>query len=264
MERELLNGAPDFSNKSVLVTGASRGLGRRAAEAFAAAGAAVMLSGRDQDAMAAILQTLPDPERHAIFAADLREPGRIDGLIAEGQERFGGLDIVIHALGGGFGFREPLLTADQFAMLHQVNLGIAAEINRLTVPGMAERGGGNIVMVGSLASIEANGSVGYNTVKAALAAYTRSLGRALAGSGVIVTCILPGMFFAEGNSMRRLQERMPDLVDSMIKARLPRGKVGQVDELLPLLYLLAGPGAAMMSGSCIPIDGGEGVAFAAV
>ena len=264
MGSELLNNAPDFSGKSVLVTGASRGLGRRAAEAFAAAGAKIMLSGRDQDALSTILQALPDPDRHVIFAADLREPGRIETLIAEGQNRLGGFDVIVHALGGGFGFREPLLSAEQFAMLHQVNLGIGAEINRLAVPGMIERGGGNIVMVGSLASTEANGSVGYNSVKAALAAYTRSLGRAMAGSGVIVTCVMPGMFFAEGNSMRRLQERMPELVDKIAEDRLPRGRVGEVDELLPLLFLLAGPGASMMAGSCVAIDGGEGIAYAAL
>ena len=81
------------------------------------------------------------------------------------------------------------------------------EINKIIVPQMIQRKCGNLVHVCSIASSEATGSVGYNTVKAALAAYVRTLGRELVDSGVVVTGILPGGFYAPGNSWERLEEK---------------------------------------------------------
>mgnify|MGYP001307513845 CR=1 FL=1 len=116
-------------------------------------------------------------------------------------------------VGGGYGFRDPLLTWEQFETLYKVNVSIAAEINRLVLPSMVEQKKGFVVHVGSVASQEATASVGYNTVKASLAAYVRSLGREMAHTGVIITGILPGAFYAPGNSWRRLEENKPAVFD---------------------------------------------------
>ena len=122
--------------------------------------------------------------------------------------------------------------------------------------------GGYVVHVGSTTSKEAIGSVGYNTVKAALAAYVRSLGRQLACTNVIVTGILPGAFTAPGNSWQRMIDRgEKQVMDDFIRERLPRGVMPDAGELLALIFLLTGPGASMMAGSCVPIDAGESFAY---
>ena len=126
---------------------------------------------------------------------------------------------------------------------------------------MIERETGNIVHVGSIASSEAVGSVGYNTAKAGLAAYSRSLGREVAKSGVIVTAILPGGFWAPENSFERFRERDPESLAKLIAEKQPRGKMGDADEILPLIFFLVSRQATMMAGCCVPIDGGEGVAY---
>jgi 3-oxoacyl-[acyl-carrier protein] reductase len=94
-----------------------------------------------------------------------------------------------------------------------------------------------------------------------LAAYTRTLGRALADTGVIVTAILPGGFWAPNNSFVRLQEKDPKILDEWVEKHLPRKKLGEPDEIFPLLFFLASRGATMMAGCCVPIDGGEGVTY---
>lgn len=251
----------DFTGKRVLVTGASRGLGHIAALAFAEAGASVIASGRAREPLEALRAAMPKSGRHEIFTADLLLDGQVEALATFVRDRLGGADVILHALGGGYGFRDALLGRQQLSTLHDVNLGVGAELNRLLVPGMIESGGGHVVHVGSIASGEAVGSVGYNTVKAALAAYVRSLGREVAGQGVIVTAVLPGAFFGPENAFRRLEARNPDVVSDFIERRLPRRKVGDATEIVPLIFLLASPGASMMAGSCVPIDAGEGVAY---
>ena len=104
---------------------------------------------------------------------------------------------------------------------------------------------------------------GYNTVKAGLAAYVRSVGNALAGSNVIVTGILPGAFYGPGNAWRRMEETKPEVAAKFAAERLPRGRIAEGEEMLPLLFLLTGPGASMMAGTCVAIDAGESHAYAA-
>ena len=167
----------------------------------------------------------------------------------------------MHVLGGGYGFRDPLITWEQLDTLYKVNVGVAAEINRLIVPGMVKKKYGRLLHVGSIASQEATASVGYNTVKSALAAYVRSLGRELAESKVVVSGILPGAFYAPENSWERLKSTKPEVVKEFIEKNLPRKRIADVDELLPLIFFLAGKAASMMSGCCVPIDAGEGKSY---
>jgi len=250
----------DFAGKRVLVTGATRGLGYVIAKAYAERGARVCASGRTQERLDALKSEMSG-KGHEVFCGELMDAEAAAKLVFFGLERMGGFDVVFHAMGGGYGFREPLLDWQQLAKLHAANLGVGAEINRLIAPGMIERKSGNIVHVGSIASGEAVGSVGYNTVKAALAAYVRSLGRELAGKGVVVTAILPGAFFGPENAFRRLEKNKPEVVEDFVTRRLPRGKVGEAAEMIDLVMLLSGSGASMMAGTCIAVDAGEGFAY---
>ena len=129
------------------------------------------------------------------------------------------------------------------------------------MPEMVKRGKGNLVHIGSIASSEATASVGYNTVKAALAAYVRSLGREIAGSGIVATGILPGGFYAPGNSWERLEATKPEVVKQFIEERLPRKFLGRAEELIPMILLLCSDTASMMGGCLVPVDAGEGKAY---
>ena len=170
------------------------------------------------------------------FAADLTQPEKIIELIEESENFLGGFDVIIHVAGGGLGLRDPLLTLEDFRQLYELNVGIAVGVNRLVIPKMIAKGAGNVVHVCSIASTEATGSVGYNTSKAALAAYVRSLGREIADTGVIVTGILPGAFLAPNNAFVRLRENNPEVYKNFVQERLPRKRIGQANEIIPLLF----------------------------
>ena len=167
------------------------------------------------------------------------------------------VDAVIHCAGGGLGLKDPMLSANALYTLFMANLGRHIEVNRLALPAMIDRKQGYIVHVCSIASGEAVGSVGYNTVKAALSAYVRSLGREMAHHGIVVSGISPGGFRCPDNAMDRLEKNAPQAYQSFL-TRLPRGFMGKAEELLPLIDFLISDKASMMGGSIIPIDAGEG------
>jgi len=252
----------EFEDKNILITGASKGLGYVCAQEFEKQGAQLVMVARSSSKLEQLKSTFSNPAKHLVFSADLLSCDSIQSLVKKGFEHSGGFDIVLHVLGGGYGFRDPLITWEQLNTLHKLNLGVAAEINRLVVPEMVEKNYGRLLHVGSIASQEATASVGYNTVKSALAAYVRSLGRELAKSGVVVSGILPGAFYAPENSWERLKTIKPEVVKKFIEKNLPRKRIAEVDELLPLIFFLAGKGASMMSGCCVPIDAGEGKVYA--
>lgn len=258
-----MNDSFSMKDRRILITGASKGLGAVAAVAFAERGARLALLARSQDKLESVRQSCQDPQRHLIIPVDLLEVEEIESSVEKAKEFLGGIDVVLHSAGGGLGFRNDLLTHGELLKLFALNLGAAAEINRLVAPEMQQRRSGNLVHVGSIASNEGVGSVGYNTVKAALAAYVRSLGREMNRFNVIATGILPGGFIGPENAMARLQESNPEAYESFIQDRLPRQIMGDARELIPMLLLLCSEGASMMGGCLVPIDAGEGRAYVA-
>ncbi|OGH56631.1 MAG: hypothetical protein A3G34_09240 [Candidatus Lindowbacteria bacterium RIFCSPLOWO2_12_FULL_62_27] len=250
-----------MQDKRILVTGASRGLGSVCARALAGAGASLALMARTEADLAKVRDSCARPERHACLPVDLTDFDRLGAAVDQAKSFLGGIDVVLHVAGGGLGLREPLLSSSDFLKLFTLNVLVATEINRRVAPGMVEKKSGNLVHVGSIASSEATASVGYNTVKSALAAYVRSLGRELAPSGIVVTGILPGGFYAPGNSWMRLESKSPEVVSRFVAERLPRGFLGKAEELIPLVMLLCSDAASMMGGCLVPIDAGEGKGY---
>ncbi|MEK8023049.1 MAG: SDR family oxidoreductase [Candidatus Hydrogenedentota bacterium] len=244
-----------------MITGASRGLGQVCAHALAATGATLVLMARTEDRLRAVVDSCQNPEKHLAVAADLTDVNELRRGVEEATAFLGQVDVVLHVAGGGLGLRDPLLMSADLMKLFTLNLAVAAEINRLVAPSMIERRTGNLVHVCSIASGEATASVGYNTVKSALAAYVRSLGRELAGAGVVVTGIAPGGFTAPGNSWERLAAEKPAVVSKFVDERLPRKFLAKAEELIPLILFLCSESASMMGGCLVPIDAGEGRAY---
>jgi len=252
---------PKLQDKRILVTGASKGLGAVVAPALAEQGARLVLAARTRDRLEAVRHACRFPERHLSISLNLLDMEELHTGVQRAQEFLGGIDVVLHSAGGGLGFREPLLASKEFLQLFTLNLGAVAEINRLVVPEMKTRRSGNLVHVGSIASSEGVGSVGYNTVKAGLAAYVRTLGRELAAFDVVATGILPGGFSAPGNAMERLKENNPEAYRKFVEERLPRKVMGQAREIIPILLVLCSEDASMMGGCMVPIDAAEGKAY---
>ena len=218
-------------HRRILITGASKGLG------------------------AVLCQSFPDDE---VIPYTRNE---CDFLKLDQWNHDLSVDVAIHCAGGGLGLRDPDPSSRALYDLFMTNLGGAAEINRVIMPGMKVNGWGRIVHVCSIASGEAVGSVGYNMVKSGLAAYVRSLGREMAHSGIVVSGIAPGAFQAPGNAMERLKMNHPEAYMDFLTTRLPRKKMGDAAELVPLIRFLCSDDASMMAGCVVPIDAGEGIYY---
>jgi 3-oxoacyl-[acyl-carrier protein] reductase len=256
-----LNLEKEFLGKRIIVTGASRGLGSIACEALAKRGAKIAMLSRSKKEMDNLKNRLKNPSSHISIKVDLLRNNAIKLAIKKAKKFLKQIDIVLHVAGGGFGLKEKLIKNEDLKMLLQINLGAAAEINRLVVGGKTKSQFLKLVHIGSIASNEAVASVGYNVSKSALATYVRSLGRELYKSKVIVTGILPGGFIAPGNAMDRLRKKNIKDYKKFIKTRLPRGLMGAADEILPVLLFLCSKHSSMMGGCLVPIDAGEGKAY---
>ena len=170
------------------------------------------------------------------------------------------IDIIIHCLGGGLGLKNPLLNDREFLKLHQTNIGIAAEINRL-LKNQLSKDKSFILHIGSIASVEAIGSVGYNTVKTSLVAYVKSLAINLIKDNVIVTGLLPGAFEAKDNAFERLKKKNYKVYKNFIKKRIPGKKIRNAEEFLPLINLLCSSEGEILAGSSISADACESRAY---
>ena len=174
-----------------LVTGASSGIGAATAAALAAAGASLLLSGRDEARLAEVAGRTGG----TALAGDLAAGGGAAGLAARALGAApGGIDVLVN--NAGLGWAGPLgeITAGKIAELAAVNLTAPIELARLLVPGMAERGRGGVAFVSSIAGVTGvRGEAVYAATKAGLSAFAESLAYEVRGSGVAVSVIVPGV-----------------------------------------------------------------------
>ena len=247
--------------RNIIITGASQGLGEYCAKQMSKKGANIALISRNRENLNRVLNLCDISNNNILVPVDITNSIDCVNKIDEVISHFNGkIDSVIHSVGGGLGYRDPLIDFDDFIKLFSTNLAGQSLINKLVIPFMRNNCNGNIVHVSSVASREAIASVGYNTVKAAINAYVRSLGNELANTGVVITGIIPGAFMANNNIMERFRKTNPKGF-SDYENRLPRGKVADVAEMYSLIEFLASESASMMTGCMVPIDAGEGKAI---
>ena len=126
-----------FEGKRILITGApSIGFGAMCFQEFAKRGSRLAISGRNKRNLEELLKNTKVPDSHIAIASDLSQLSNVHDLVQKGFDFLGGIDIIIHALGGGYGFRDPILSWEQIELLYKINLYAGAEINRLAIPKM--------------------------------------------------------------------------------------------------------------------------------
>ena len=190
-----------------LVTGASSGIGAATAAALATAGASLLLSGRDEARLAEVAARTGG----TAFGGDLAMPGGAAALAeqAKAAAARGGIDVLVNNAGLGWAGPTGEIPAAKVTELATVNLAAPIELTRLLVPGMAERGRGGVAFVSSIAGVTGvRGEAVYAATKAGLAAFAESLAYEVAGRGVTVSVIVPGVidtpfFSRRGTPYRR-------------------------------------------------------------
>lgn len=249
----------ELEGKSVLIAGASRGIGLATASAFLTEGANVVLAARDGDTLQNSAAGLAKSHQGRVRtrAADLSAAPAIIACLAED----GPFDIVVINYGNSDAspaFEEAAASWDR---LLSDNLTGPMRLAHEAARHMRGRGG-CIVFVGSIAGREMLGApLGYAVGKHALAAVVKSFARELGPSGVRVNLVLPGNVIFEGGRWAASRAKDPAAVDRTIAERVPLQRFGTPEEIADVIVFIASPRAAFITGAGIVVDGGQTVAF---
>jgi NAD(P)-dependent dehydrogenase (short-subunit alcohol dehydrogenase family) len=248
-----------LDGKRALITGGSRGLGRAMAQAFAEAGADLVLVGRNRDTLdSAAGELRPLGRRIDVVAADLNSGEAAEHMCTRVLEQIGSVDVLVNNVGGR---REDIateaMTVDAWRSFLDLNLTSAVICTRLLGAGMLARRWGRIINVASIAGpiVAMRGIEGrhYETAKAALIGFTRSVAADWAPRGVTVNAIAPGGFLTDPN--RRWFRERPGFQQSF-ETNIPMGRLGEPDEIAPLALYLASEASRYMTGAVLVLDGG--------
>ena len=247
-----------LDGRRACVTGGSRGLGLAAARGLAEAGADLVLIGRDLAALKVARASLADTGRRVeTLAVDIGAPAASEAAARDVVERFGPIDVLVNNVGGRR-IATPVeeQTLDDWRQILDLNLTGAFLWSKVVGGSMLPRGWGRVINVASICGLIATRGIGgrsYETAKAALLSFTRALAADWAPRGVTVNAIAPGSFLTDPN--RRWFSERPALRTS-IESMIPLGRLGEPDELAPLVVYLASEGSRYMTGATLVIDGG--------
>lgn len=239
-----------------LVTGPGRGIGRGIALELAKEGARLILLGRTLATLESLCEQLPGGHtRHWCVGADLMTAD-IEELAGQIRTQCGAPAIIVHNLGGSLGVSAPLAPADDWNRVWRFNLGIAAEFNRQFIPAMTSRKWGRIVHISSTSGSTSHGYPAYAVAKAALNAYVKSVGRAVAPDNVVISAVAPGAIELEGRHFAQLKQTDPAALAEYFRHHVAAGRLGQVDEIAPAVAFLCSELASFAAGTVMGLDGG--------
>jgi 3-oxoacyl-[acyl-carrier protein] reductase len=243
------------SNRAILITGASRGIGRAIAEAFAVAGDRVAIHHRDSAALAAdVLAGLPGGG-HTVVQADLADADAVRAMVEAASDHLGGIDVLVNNAGISEPHAITEVSYEQWQAAWQATLGVnligAANVTWCAVQHMIAAGGGRIVNVSSRGAFRGEpDQPAYGASKAGLNALGQSLALALAPHGISVATVAPG--FVETDMAA---SRLSGQSGEEIRAQSPYGRVARPAEIADAVLYLAGPQAEWASGAILDLNG---------
>jgi 2-hydroxycyclohexanecarboxyl-CoA dehydrogenase len=235
-----------------LITGAASGIGRATAQAFAEAGAHVLLADIDAARGAQAALELRDAGHQADFlAVNLTDPASIDAFAAQVLQRFGTPDVLVNA--AGWGRTAPFIegTPEFWAQLIALNFVGPMLLSKALLPGMIERASGRIVNVASDAGrVGSLGETVYSGAKGGLIAFTKSLAREMARYQINVNCVCPGP------TDTPLMAAVPDKVKEALTKAIPFRRLGKPSEVADAILFFASERSTYITGQVLSVSGG--------
>ncbi len=245
----------DLTGKVAVVTGSSRGIGRSIAETLASLGARVVVSSRKAEACEPVAQGIRQAGGEAVvIPCNISRRNEVEALVAEATKQLGPVDVLVcnAAVNPVYG---PMgdLTDEAFDKIMGANVKSNLWLCNLVIPGMAERGGGSVVIVSSIAGLRGTEMIGaYGISKAADFALARNLAVEWGPRNVRVNCIAPGL--VQTDFAKALWED-PKALERRNRGT-PLRRIGQPNEIGPVAAFLASNASSFMTGQVVVVDGG--------
>lgn len=239
----------DLTDKAALVTGASGDIGAAIAKALHGAGARVALSGTRLDALEALADVLG--ERAHVVACDLSDRAAVTELPKRAAEAMGRVDILVNNAGITRDNLFMRMSDDEWDSVLNVNLNATMRLCKGVIRPMMKTRWGRIVNISSVVSATGNpGQANYAASKAGLIGMTKAIAAEVAGRGITVNCLAPGMIDTA------MTQALSDDQREALRARIPAGRLGEAADIAAGAVYLASAEAAYVTGQTLHINGG--------
>lgn len=240
--------------QTVLITGASRGIGAATAAVFARAGYQVAINYKSSRQQAEALRDRLNgawPGCAECFPCDVANSTEVAEMVRQVEGKFGQIDVLVC----NAGISRPNLFTDisdgEWRELFQVNVDGVFYPCREVLPGMIHRKAGRIITVSSMWGLTGGScEVAYSATKAAVIGLTRALAKEVGPSGITVNCVAPGVINTEMNAA------LDEEAMAALQEETPLERIGQPEEVAKAILYLASEGASFITGQVLPVDGG--------
>jgi NAD(P)-dependent dehydrogenase (short-subunit alcohol dehydrogenase family) len=248
----------EFASKTLLVTGATSGIGKATALRFAEAGANIAAVGRNKTDLTELKTAIAGLGAECLtIEADLAKPEGVDTAVAKVIEVFGGIDVLVNAAGHISNGTVETTSLEAWDAMLDINLRAVFVMMQKALPSLIERRG-NVVNVSSVTGLRAfPGVLAYCVSKAGLDQLTRCASLELAGKGVRVNAVNPGVVITEIHKRGGMTEQDYEAFLTRSQETHPLGRVGEPREIAELILFLASERASWITGATYSIDGGR-------
>jgi len=232
------------TDRTVLVTGGNRGIGRAIAEEFIALGYRVAVTVRSGEGPAGSLSV----------KADVTDSESIDSAIAQVEEKLGPIEILVANAGITKDTLLMRMTDEEFEDVINTNLTGVFRVLKRATKGMIKARFGRVILIGSVVGLLGSaGQVNYSSAKSALVGMARSVTRELGARGITANVVAPGFIDTD------MTAELPEEQQAEYRKRIPAGRFASPSEVAKAVAWLASDDAAYISGAVIPVDGGLGM-----